>query len=189
MCVRLINLTAQTITTIAQIRSTGDPLQSWIWLDVDSRGSIGPVDGVVATKSLCDGAACAYKFPITGDTNVPPATFPKERVQARKAPSPILDMRVASRILTAITRGRSPSAPPKAESFSWGMERLEFSRSTFRSHQIPHGPFQQRITPADKISGETAQSLASPGVLVLDSPRCTDMRYLVVSETSRMQTI
>jgi hypothetical protein len=78
---RLINLhpqpsQPQTIQTIAQLALKGDPQQSWMWLDVDSRGNIGKVDDVVITKAICGGASCAYKVPITGDTNIPPAKLP-----------------------------------------------------------------------------------------------------------------
>jgi hypothetical protein len=75
-CIRLINPTAQTVTQIAELKPKGDSSLGWSWLDVDTQGTIGPVNQVVATAAICGGAACAFKFPETGDPAIPPAKFP-----------------------------------------------------------------------------------------------------------------
>jgi hypothetical protein len=72
-CVRYIDLNAQTVKTIAQLGTSGDPNQSWVWIDVDSKGNVGTKDDVIIAQSQGSyGSDSVFRTPITGTTQIPP---------------------------------------------------------------------------------------------------------------------
>jgi hypothetical protein len=81
--VRYIDLSAQTVTTLAQISNKGSSYGSWNWIDVDVKGNVGAKDDILLAESQgCDGSDCAYRIPITGTNQVPPPEIVQQKMVA-----------------------------------------------------------------------------------------------------------
>jgi hypothetical protein len=72
--IRYVDLTAQTVTTIAQFSNVGNTFGEQVWLDVDHNGNIGEKDDIIA--SMVTGKQNGlYRVPITGTTAIPLPTI------------------------------------------------------------------------------------------------------------------
>jgi hypothetical protein len=69
--IRYLDLSAKTVTTIAQLSSTGNSFGEQLWLDVDRAGNIGSRDDIIASLVAAHQNGL-YRIPITGSASVPP---------------------------------------------------------------------------------------------------------------------
>ena len=68
--IRYIDLSAQTVTTIAQFSTLGSAFGEQVWLDVDRSGNVGARDDIIA--SMVTGKQNGlYRVPIAGTTAIP----------------------------------------------------------------------------------------------------------------------
>lgn len=68
--IRYIDLSAQTVTTIAQFSNFGNSFGEQVWLDVDRNGNLGNRDDIIATM-VAGKQNGIYRVPITGTTAIP----------------------------------------------------------------------------------------------------------------------
>jgi hypothetical protein len=68
--IRYIDLSAQTVTTIAQFSNFGNGFGEQVWLDVDRKGNIGEPDDIIATM-VTGKQNGLYRIPISGTTSIP----------------------------------------------------------------------------------------------------------------------
>lgn len=71
--IRYINLSANTVTTLAQISPVGNPFGEHIGLDVDRKGNVGNRDDIIVTLVAAEQNGL-FRVPIAGTTAVPPPT-------------------------------------------------------------------------------------------------------------------
>ena len=72
--IRYLDLSAKTVTTIAQLSQLGNSFGEQLWLDVDRNGNVGNRDDIIVSLVAAhqDGL---YRVPITGTSSVPPLTL------------------------------------------------------------------------------------------------------------------
>lgn len=77
--VRYIDLSAQTVTTLAQLSVNGIAAGPWDWLDVDRWGNVGTQDDILVAEAIGNaGNESVFRIPITGTAQIPPPLAIKE---------------------------------------------------------------------------------------------------------------
>lgn len=75
--IRYIDLSALTVTTIAQFSNIGSTYGEQVWLDVDRNGNIGNRDDIIASM-VAGQVNGLYRIPISGTTAIPLPTLTTE---------------------------------------------------------------------------------------------------------------